>query len=327
MITKGLIVIPTQGFGNRIKIIASAKIYSDYIKLPLYICWEPSEECAISYRDIFSDNNNLKLITMEDIQKSQYCYFGRVHTNSIFDKIDQVLQDTKHTYDYILIEGGHEFKVSSITRLEYLNKKRGFYQSLIFSKDIENRMNNFILNNPNLFKEDSIRIGVHYRDIKKQFDELDITHNPIVNFVKNSPVNSFYSIINKVRFSENTHIILISNSSEIYDDIVKKFPDHSITTTTPRSYHRNDTDGMLDAIVDFLILTKCNLIIGSYFSSFSDEASTFNLVPKITPLSKERIENIKDTVQQYHCINYSYIDDIAALHYNDRIFLDLIELK
>ena len=52
------------------------------------------------------------------------------------------------------------------------------------------------------------------------------------------------------------------------------------------------------------------MIIGSYFSSFSDEASSFKLIPKITPLSKERIENIQDTVQQYHCLNYSYIDNI-----------------
>jgi hypothetical protein len=327
MISKGLIVIPTQGFGNRIKIIASAHIYCRYINLPLYICWDSSEECSIPYSDIFSENNTLQTITMEEIQASQYCYFGRVHTNSIFDKIDQVLQDKDHTYDYILIEGGHEFKLPAITRLQYLGKKRSFYQSLEFVPNIQERIDTFISDNPELFSENAKRIGIHYRDIKTPFDGLDVENNPIVDFVKNSPLDAFYSAIQSVRSCEHTHFIVISNSDEIYNHIVKQFPDRSIITTTPKSYHRNDKDGMLDAIVDFLILTKCNLIIGSYFSSFSDEASSFKLIPKITPLSKERIENIQDTVQQYHCLNYSYIDNIASLHYNDQIFLDLLELK
>ena len=56
MINKGLVVIPTQGFANRMKILASSKIYADEHNLDLTVCWIPSEECNISLEDIFVAN-------------------------------------------------------------------------------------------------------------------------------------------------------------------------------------------------------------------------------------------------------------------------------
>ena len=53
MINKGLVVIPTQGFANRMKILASAKIYADDHNLELTVCWIPSEECNINLEDVF----------------------------------------------------------------------------------------------------------------------------------------------------------------------------------------------------------------------------------------------------------------------------------
>ena len=59
MITKGLIVITTQGFGNRLKILASSKILSDYLKIPLFICWEETPDCNIKFSDVFEESNDI----------------------------------------------------------------------------------------------------------------------------------------------------------------------------------------------------------------------------------------------------------------------------
>ena len=82
MINKGLVVIPTQGFANRMKILASSKIYADEHNLDLTVCWIPSEECNISLEDIFVANF-FKTITLESLQKTKYCYFGLLRPHSL----------------------------------------------------------------------------------------------------------------------------------------------------------------------------------------------------------------------------------------------------
>lgn len=323
MITKGIVVIPTQGFANRIKMIASTKIFCELKNIKLFICWNSSEECNIKLEDIFVKNNKFSTITIDQIQTSKYCYFGRVHTNSIFDKIDKVLKDNDNEYEYLLIEGGHEFKYTSMNRIEFIHNKRNFYRSLVFSDKIMRKVDTFLTLNKNIFNNNSNIVGIHYRDVDSKYDSMDINNNDIVNFTLNSPFKAFEEVIQKFK-KDNTYFIVISNNSKIKDKFRESFPSLNFISSETSLFDRCDTNAMIDSIVDFIILTKCNILIGTYFSSFSDEASLFNVVPKITPLSEERIKNITSTVQNYHCVNYSYIDNIAALNFNDKIFLDYL---
>ena len=318
MINKGLVVIPTQGFANRMKMLASSKIYADEHNLELIVCWIPSEECNINLEDIFIANF-FKTITLESLQKTKYCYFGRVHTNSLFDKLDSAINDQSENFDYILFEGGHEF--CQLNRLRFLSKKKEFYRSLQFKSEINDRVNEFF------YKIDNTRkIGIHFRDIIKQFDQLDIDNNDVVNFTNNSPLESFKNTINKLKQDELNQLIIVSNSDKAIRYLSENLSNITFITTTTCKYDRNNKEDMIDSVVDFLILSKCDMIIGSYFSSFSDEASFFNLIPKVTPLSNNLISNISETVHNYHCINYSFIDNIAALNYNDKIFINKFNL-
>ena len=72
---KGLIVVLTQGFANRLTMLASSYIYSKYIlKLDLYICWPNASDCNIDYYSIFEDQHQdlFKIINYEDITKLKY---------------------------------------------------------------------------------------------------------------------------------------------------------------------------------------------------------------------------------------------------------------
>ena len=323
MIIKGIVVIPTQGFANRIKMIASTNIFCELKKIKLFICWNKSEECNIELEDIFTRKNNFSTITLDEIQNNKYCYFGRVHTCSLFDKIDKVIEDKENQFEYLLIEGGHEFKHTSMERIQFIYHKRNFYRSLVSSNKIMTKVNKFLDINKNIFNNNSKIVGVHYREIDSKYDSMDINNNDIVNFTLNSPFKAFEKIIQKFK-KDDTYFIVMSNNNTIKDKFRELFPNLNIVSSETSLFDRCNPDAMIDSIVDFIILTKCDILIGSYFSSFSDEASIFNLIPKITPLSDSRIENITSTVQNYHCINYSYIDNIAALNFNDKIFLDYL---
>lgn len=327
MISKGIIIIPTQGFGNRLKMLASSIIFSNYYKIPLFVCWQPTPDCNIKLEDILVKENNINEISFDDVQKSSYCYFGQVHTNSIFDKISQVIEDPEHSYEYILLEGGHEYKSPDIPRLQYLQLKKQFYNGLIFTEPIVQRIQSFRQDsNLNI---DSKYIAIHYRDVDQKPDQKpdqgDIPNDPIVDFVTNSPIESFFTIIDKI--STEHPIVIISNTDRFYTQFKTKYTNKfNIYTSGITNSDRDNTNDMLDSVVDFLILSRAELIIGSYFSSFSDEASFFKIIPKITPLNGELIENIMSTVNNYHCLNYSFIDNIAAVNFNDKILIEYLHI-
>lgn len=317
MITKGLIVIVTQGFGNRLKAFVSSYIYAKLLKLPLYVCWEKDEVCNIDYQDVFEAHPEINTVSLNEVQDLKYCYFGRVHTNTLFDKIEQAVADTDNPNDYILIEGGHEFKHPSMNRLEFISRKQQLYTSLRFTEVIRSKVSEYQ-------DKHKYNIGIHYRDVIPKYDDGDINNTDIVHFTKNSPLDSFYEIIKKIK-SDNTNILIVSNTDTCFNMLQTEFPKLQFHRRCPGS-ERNTSNGMIDAIVDMLLLSTCDLIIGSYFSSFSDEASFFKLVPKITPLSQDRLDKINETVGYYHCHNYSYIDGYAALNYNDQILIKYLHI-
>jgi len=323
MISKGIIVIPTHGFGNRLKMLASSIIFSNYYKIPLFVCWQSTPDCNIKLEDILVKENNINEISFDDAQKSSYCYFGQVHTNSIFDKISQVIEDPENTYEYILLEGGHEYKSPDIPRLQYLQLKKQFYSGLIFTDPIIERVQCF--RNESNLDIDSKYIAIHYRDVDPKPDQEDIQNGHVADFVKNSPIESFFTIIDKI--STEYPIVILSNTGRFYNQFESKYANKfKCYTSGISNCNRDNTNDMLDSIVDFILLSQAEFIIGSYFSSFSDEASFFKTVPKITPLNDELIENIMSTVNNYHCLNYSFIDNIAAVNFNDKILIDNLHI-
>ena len=81
----------------------------------------------------------------------------------------------------------------------------------------------------------------------------------------------------------------VSNISE--DGDVYKF------TLSDINVSRNCPKGIIHAVANLLILSKCKFIIGTVFSSYSDEACFFNMIMKLC------IGNEKIT--KYHCYGYN----------------------
>ena len=62
MINKGIVVIVTQGFANRMRMINSCYSYSKILNVKLFVVWLKTEDCFIEYQDVFSEkkNNNFR---------------------------------------------------------------------------------------------------------------------------------------------------------------------------------------------------------------------------------------------------------------------------
>ena len=294
--SKGIVVKPTQGFGNRLRMMASTYILSKYLDVPFFIMWEIEPDCKIAYNDIFN-NKCFQTVTMTELVNYKYLYHGLIHTDMFVNNLKNA-----DKMDYLVITGGHEFKLQDMALVDFLYYKKEFYQSLLFNT----RINTLLQYNIDLLPENYI--GIHIRSLCAEYDSMDMNiskkneYNP-VDFNNNSPIDSYYKYIDLL--DVDIAVLVITNNPSIIDNFRRRYPHRYIYTTNPISYDR-DVGGTISSIVDMLILSRSKLIIGTYFSSFSDVASSFNLIPKITPLSS-RLYNTPNILSKYHCYNYTNI--------------------
>ena len=289
---KTIYVIPICGFGNRLRFLSTS--YSICLKynINMKILWRRTEECNIGYRDIFKEIQKSNVEFVDNPPKEDYVYFGHIHLNKI---IESVLQPNFKKYTNLIITGGHEHKLPLYSVNEFIDIKSNFYNSIIWTDTIQERVDKLKLKH-NLDKY----VAIHFRGLDLKFDAPDLKHSSNINFDVNSPIENFKSHIKKIK--SGIKILLFTNKDITLENTIK---------ISEKTCNRNQKDDMLSSIVEFILLTQSNLIIGSYFSSFSDEASFFNKIPKIIPYNLTE----KLIVNRYHCHGLSF-NKLLALNNN-----------
>ncbi len=295
---KGIVVIPTQGLGNRLRMLACTYALCNKLNLDMYVNWNPAPECNAFLDDLFA-KNSFKTINNEQLNKYVYLFHGHVHTEQFINNLHNI----PNKYDFLVITGGHEFKLKDMSPNEFMYYKHDFYSNLKFSEVVNAELSNYSNSLLNINY-----IGLHFRGIQQAYDTADI-NNPVfnnkpynpVNFTINSPLTEFLDIIKNIK--SNLPILVITNTPDIINIIKDKYPDKNILNTFPSKFDRNSNDSIISSFVDFILLSRSKLIIGTYYSSFSDEATFSNLIPKITPVSNYIKSNPK-LVESYHSYNY-----------------------
>jgi hypothetical protein len=90
--------------------------------------------------------------------------------------------------------------------------------------------------------------------------------------VERSPLESFFERMQE-RLEEHpeTHFFLATDDPATEHRVNERFPGR--VTARPKVFARDQAQGVRDALVDLLVLSKCPLILGSYWSSFTDAAA------------------------------------------------------
>lgn len=286
-----IICVPVCGFANRLKFLASIEGISKKLKCKdVKVLWNKTMDCNISHVDIFDKIGNFEFISVHDVPpKEQILHYGYIHMDSIQMKLKEENTDKS----ILLIEGGHESKYMDTSLIEFIKMKTKFYNSIVWSEQLRTQLDDF---------GEIPTIGIHYRHVNKTYDNADIKANPLVNFSLNSPFSEFEEFIKK-----NKHkMFFVSNSLYHKKYVEEKYSKKVTIINDTEDNQRNSTDSMLNSVFEFILLTKCELIVGSYFSSFSDEASYFNMIPKVMPLLPKILNNEGDIQifkRQYHSVN------------------------
>ena len=128
---KNIVLIPTHGFGNRIKAITSAKILAHYLDIPLYINWQLEDCIYAKYEDIFSDNPCY--FNFNKLENYTYIYKPTIHTEqTLLDCIKKITfeknkitntKKIKKTFK-IIFKNSSFFKLILLKKLKKNNEKK-----------------------------------------------------------------------------------------------------------------------------------------------------------------------------------------------------------
>ena len=145
-------------------------------------------------------------------------------------------------------------------------------------------------------EKDDITIGEIFKFRKKIIDRavglandgmigIHIRRSDNVQAIQESPLELFEeAIAEKLKGNPKQRFFLATDDEDTARRLKSKF-DGAIAMQERRNLKRGEDAGIVDAAVDFLALSRCHEILGSYWSSFSDIAAEYGKRP-LTILKK-----------------------------------------
>lgn len=278
-----VVIVPTQGLCNRLRAMASAHVLAGFYGSICFTLWFPESSCNCVFQDLFT--NELSEINLSEVTTRSYIYKPNEHTNNLLEKVPY------SDVEYIVVRGGHEFKHPDMAADEFVRRKRQFYETLKISTRVERAL----LEHPSIPRG---TIAFHFRDYMERFDEADGRV-----FSKVSPLEDFVRIARVIR-TKHPHrpLLVCSNSREAYE---KLKPLGGVVYRPDADRSRDSSQGIVDALVDLLAMSRCDAIVGTTMSSFSDEACFFRGIPKLCMGTERNLS--------YHCYGLGKVHGQAIL--------------
>jgi hypothetical protein len=231
------------GMGNRIRAMISAICLAEDLGETLHIIWAANDPaCMIRFQDLFSAG----------IPSWVQVDMGPLEGQSIQINTEEECQSWIKSSPRISIKSHNAFYEKNSSRwLKHLWALKPHAQiGTVLGKS---------------FPSNSNIVGVHIRrgDHKKAREH--------------SPLEAFIDAMNKE--PESAKFIVATDNASVKRELQTVYGDR--VWFPANSLSRMTRAGMQDALLDFMALSKCSKILGSYDSSFSEMAALFGNVPLV----------------------------------------------
>ena len=269
-------LIPRGGLANRMRAIASAVALVSDINANLTVVWIKTPDLSALFSDIFiSDNLPFQLLELSHRHFSylphrlKYLYLPTICQDF---KYRATLRDEMHTDRYYLIDADAETIRAYFTAIgsgnilvdtchEFYPYSAEFYRSLYQpSHQVVKRIKE-------LYPTSGCRpIGLHIR------------RTDHIQAIKHSPISLFEDAIrHELSLNHQRIFYLASDDSETKNYLLRRFQENISTSPSPAS--RSSLNGMIDGAAEMFVLSKCESIIGSFNSSYSEAAALLGEIP------------------------------------------------
>lgn len=275
--SKMLVINPIGGLANRMRAIAAGVTLAQDLGADFRIIWAMNSELYARFEDIFEVPAILKdKIYYPGKWEYEFLYKPPRKQNLFLSglflrRFQRKLQFAVPGWDITENEAKEpllkfyrngDFKIAYIQGCtDFYTYDLEFYRSLFVPvKSIRAGVETVI------GKIGPLRTGVHIR----RTDNIDsINHSPLEAFVA--------KIENILKKTPDMKFYLASDSEDVKTYFKKKYPDSFFCYERPAK--RTTKDGIYNAARELMILSRCQRIIGSYYSSFSEAAAKCGDIP------------------------------------------------
>jgi len=247
------LIIDTQfGLCNRISAYASAKSIAEKSGYDFYLIWKKDIHCGADFNDLFINKEK----TIEKIPKE--CDMYDYTYNKELDKQEKNPIDTSTNKD-IYIKSGYLLK-GVVDHVPFIKKLQPV-------EKIQRIIDNFEIK-PNT-------IGVHIRTWEPDKWEGNcekMAEKTLIEYKKRRKKTECSVFIKKIKEilceNKDQQFFLCSNSEDVYKQMYSLFPENII-------YYNRDTfdrskEQLESALIDMCLLSKCNGLLGSVVSTFTE---------------------------------------------------------
>jgi hypothetical protein len=264
-----IVVKANGGLGNRMRVLASCIALSQRLRQKVEVIWINNKELNCSFDSLFFEVDNI--IIREEKYIPRWNKLGhrlrRSKINEYSKSFDIQLND-----DSIRKLGMLKSDLVKLIKnvdTVFINTCEHFYGDLSFvsfllpKEHILNVCSNRLENMSSKFISAHIRRG----------DNLASTiHSPTQLFIDNLAI--------ELENNSASYIYLATDDFEEAALIKRKFGDNVFFY--PALLKRDKPEGIQQALVDLIMLSQSNKIIGSYWSSFTEVAAAYGSIPLMT---------------------------------------------
>lgn len=263
------------GLGNRMYSIASAYHLAQITNQKLLILWNIDNSCKakadaifdfpVDMEIIYTTNYSLKHSPLRHL-KSKFIkrHYKLAASTVLYSNSISILRNYHNGFAY-LCEAASQQELLYIESCYFFlppDKRKKEYFALFKPSDQVWHKAAPIIN-----KLPKNAIGLH---IRRTDHEEAITHGPLQAFID--------KIDQHLQNTPSATFFLATDDKETERQLVLTYP-NNIIVNPAKQFTRKSTDGIIDAYIDILCLSRCARIIGSYESTFSQIAAILGNVP------------------------------------------------
>lgn len=258
---------PSGGLANRIRVLASGISISKKLNTELVCIWVANSELNAPFEQIFE-----KIDGVEFRKKNKkYFYLKFSNQSKLHRRIIAKVINTLIGIDFYLKEKDiimlpYENKVDFIKN-EAKNHTKVYLKTCEQFGAIDNELKYFIPTKEIIELIDTVSsqfspdtIGIH---IRRTDNDLSIQNSPTSLFIE--------KIAQNIKKNPDVNFFLSTDDPSVEQELIAHFGDKIICFE--KQLNRDSLIGIQHALVDMYCLSKCAMIYGSYWSSFSSMAA------------------------------------------------------
>ncbi|EGJ31344.1 hypothetical protein LYNGBM3L_40940 [Moorena producens 3L] len=244
------------GLCNRLRALCAYLCLSYFWDIPLLMCWHPEEACNCYFEDIcetvcetISPQSILKLLRNEDSCNILYVTehkWHSIHQRYLEDSID------------------HE-----TFRKHYLK----FVRQMKLKDNLLQEIEKFV---EKYWQNDMIGIHIRRTDLWKHLKSRGLESHF-------SSDDKFIRAIEKEIANGCSNFFLATDNEGTKTLISEQFPDQIISYCQTFDDSQKRQTSVENSLIDLYLLSKCQKILGSYYSSFSEYAAALGNIPLVYP--------------------------------------------